>query len=758
MFSVIMSAVSVSGHQKKLMLAVKRLYDLQRAHNHTDRAGGGTLQRKPTAALELMTIEHTPTHTVHVHTRSDNPNDCCPSPRIPRALLSFQDSELSAELQNAMMGNVGGAVDESFSIRGSASAARSVSQESISMRSRGSGNSGSSNYGHSQHHQTALPSVRTSSRSEESVRTGAVKCEGSSLGDRSIQRSPEVWEQSAIPNKLPFSTLTPPLSPCKRPHFVYPAVPPKAKHIQSHNHLYQPQHHPPSTSSCPSPQTSPTQKACHYLHAQTACISRAPRVHSKALSGDVSPLEAQHGQSPGNDSRKGPHKKRTQSLTRFPLSNGKPDEDNDLTPPYTFSSSVVIPSYATLSRKPGRGRTNVTENHHHINRSHSFAVRSRRKGPPPPPPKRMSSASGSPAHPPGNEKVDAEVKGEVEALKIGSVRSIAARLEGNSRNSSPSRRIDIPPTEIPVSPVFSRLSSPVSHIVQQHPKPVPAVGLGALKKTGSERTKEEAVKQRVGGREGTITTQKNGRSKSTTASPNHSSADHLPFAEEGNLTIKQRPRTAAEVKTPLEGPALSPYSLVLPEFNLKESDTVKRRHKPKESSTPEEATAATGEENLSQPNHICVQNSVKTLSNNDNDSRPSANVFQRVGSTRKVLKPPVSSKPPISLQQPFNSKTATPQKTLCSMPASTQTAIPKLTNVQIHTVSQTPCGSIQTPFLKLVKPAQTVMSKQESPQKGAALRIPHPSVTSTTGDGVNMSVTELCFDQKYFRMELFAHR
>lgn len=734
------------------MLAVKRLYDLQRAQNHTDRAGGGTLQRKPTAALELMTIEHTPTHTVHVHTRSDNPNDCCPSPRTPRTLLSFKDSELSAELQNAMMGNVGWAVDESFSIRGSASDTRSVSQESISIRSRGSGNSGNSNCGHSQHHQTVLLSARTSSCSEESPQTGAVKCEGSSPGDRSIQRPPEVWGQSATPNKLPFSTLTHPLTPSKRPHFVYPAVPPKAKHIQSHNHLYQPQHHPPSTSSCPSPQPSPTQKACYYLYAQKECISRAPRVHSKPLTGDVSPLEAQHGQKPGNDSHKGPHKKRTQSLTRFPLSNSEPDEDNDLTPPYTSSSSVVIPSYATLSRKPGHRHTNVTENYRHMNRSHSFAVRSRRKGPPPPPPKRMSSASSSPAHPPGIEKVDAEVKGEVEALNIGSVRSIAARLEGNSRNSSPSRRIDIPPTQIPVSPVFGRLSSPVPHIVQQRPKPIPAVGLWALKKTGSERSKEEAVKQRVGGREGTITnndiTKKNGRSKNTTASPNHSSADHLPFAEEGNLTIKQRPRTAAEVKSPLEGPAPSPYSLVLPEFNLKESDTVKRRHKSKDCSTPEEATAATGEDNLSQPNHLCVQNSVTTLSNNN--SQPSANVFQRVGSTRKVLKPPMSSNPPSSLQQP--------QKTVCSIPASTQTAIPKLTNVQICTVSQKLCGSIQTPFPKLVKPAQTVMSKQESPQKGAALRILQPSLTSTTGDGVNMSVTELCFDQKYFRMELFANR
>ncbi|GLD57784.1 caskin-2-like protein [Lates japonicus] len=204
-----------------------------------------------------------------------------------------------------------------------------------------------------------------------------------------------------------------------------------------------------------------------------------------------------------------------------------------------------MPSYATLSRRPGRGHTSATGAQRHINRSHSFALRSRRKGPPPPPPKRMSSVSGSPARQPGNGKVtEPEVKAGVEVESAGSVRSITARLEGSSSSSSPSRRIDIPPTHIPVSPVFSPVSSPIphgipSHIILMHTKPVPALGLGGLKKTGSERTEGDADGQRGG----------------------------------GNLTIKQRPRVAVVTGPALvnssEDPVQTPKQPGAARFNLK---------------------------------------------------------------------------------------------------------------------------------------------------------------------------------------------
>ncbi|XP_040922573.1 caskin-2-like isoform X2 [Toxotes jaculatrix] len=760
------------GHQKKLMIAVKRLCDLQRSRNNADRAGGGTLRRKPPAALELVAIEHTPTHNVHTHTHSDVPPDnCCPSPRTPRALLSFQDSELSAELQSAMMGRAGGGgAAEAFGIRGVTSAAAisamSVSQESIGMRSRGSGNSGNSghsNSGYSHEPQGTPSSARTSSRSEESVGCGGgeeAKRGGTSPGGRNRQRPTEMWEhqsRSATPNKLPFSPLTPPLTPSKMPRFAYPAVPPKAKHFQSPNRLYQPQHHPPSSPSSTSPQPSPTQKAFSYIQAHAGGINGAPRVLPKPLPGAVPLLGPRPGQAPVDDSQRGLHKKFSQSLTRYAMSDGEPDEDDDLAVPCSSLSSAVMPSYATLSRRPGRGHTSATGAQRHINRSHSFAVRSRRKGPPPPPPKRMSSVSGSPTRQVGNGKVvEPEVKGGVEVESAGSVRSIAARLEGSSSSSSPSRRIDIPPTQIPVSPVFSPVSSPIlhgipSHIILQHSKPVPALGLGGLRRTGSERTEGDTDIQRSGGTGGTPEEKEKARkgertSKSSAQSPKHSSCDHLPFAEEGNLTIKQRPRMAvatqaeAEVKTPPEPPNI----LELPEFNLKESDTVKRRHKPKDkdASLPEEASTPSRDDSHPQTtNHNGnTHDDAKTPSNEE----PQRNVFQRVGSMGKGPKPLVSSKPSSPLKQPlYNSRPTTPQKTPPPVQASAQTAIPKLTSVQIHTVSPKLGGSIHTqtcaPSPKPVKHPQTLMPKPESPQKAAGVSASRlPQLSSPSAAGLNV--------------------
>lgn len=716
------------------MLAVKRLSDLQRSRNHSVRTGGDTLRRKPPAALELVAIEHTPTHNVHAQGRSDGLSDnCCPSPHTPRALLSFQDSELSAELQSAMMGRAGGGATEAFGIRGVAPAAMSVSQESISMRSRGSGNSGNSgnsNSGYSQEHQATPCPARTCGWSEESLGSG-----GSSPGGRSRPRPTEMWEhqsRSTTPNKIPFSPLTPPLTPSKMPRFAYPAVPPKTKH-------YQPQHHAPPSPSAPSPQPSLTQKAFSYL--QTTGMNGASRVLSKPLPGAVPLLgpPQRSGQAVGGDTQKGPHKKRSQSLNRYALSDGEPEEDDEITVPCTSASSAVMPSYATLSRRPGRGHTSATGAQRHINRSHSFAVRSKRKGPPPPPPKRMSSVSGSPAHLPRSEKmVETEMKEGVELESAGSVRSIAARLEGSSSSSSPSRRIDIPPTHVPVSPDFSPVHSPIphripSHIILQHSRAVPTLGLAGLRRTGSEKTGD--CDREKGGSSGGVFEGKEKPRRGVTcksASPlKHISSERLPFAEEGNLTIKQRPRLAVEDRTtPQEGPVQAPNSLELPEFNLKESDTVKRRHKPKDkdTSSPEELTAPNrGYSHPQNTNH-----SVHTY-NHISDNQPQKNVFQRIGSMGKGPKPLVSSKPSSPLTLPPNSKPTSPQKT--ASPA--LTAIPKLTSVQIHTVSPKLGGSthIQTCLLspKAVRHPLTV-----SPQKAAGVsvsRFPQSSAASSSTPG-----------------------
>uniref|UniRef100_A0AAQ4PX66 Caskin-2 n=1 Tax=Gasterosteus aculeatus aculeatus TaxID=481459 RepID=A0AAQ4PX66_GASAC len=576
------------GHQKKLMLAVKRLCDLQRSRNQADPAGGGTLRRNRPAALETVSIEHTATHNMTADDRR-------PSPRTPRALLSFQDSQLSAELQSAMMGRAGAGAGEAFAIRGGALCGGHVSQP----------------------------------------------------GDR--PQPPEMWEhRCATANGLPCPPLTPPLTPSNTPRFAYPAVPAKVKPFQSPQRLRQAPHQPACSAPSPSPLPSPAQQAFSYLHGRAGGVLARPLP--------------------------GPHKKRAQSLTRCALSDGEPDEGDDLAAGSGPAPSAAVPSYATLSRRPGRGHAGASGAQRHVNRSHSFAARSRRKGPPPAPPKRMSSVSGSPVRHPGNGEAEgARLEQGAEPEGAGSVRSIAARLEGGSG-------MDMAPAHVQLSPIFTPVSCPGPHVLQHH-KPVPALGLGGLRRTGSERTEAEAARLR--GPEGAKDDPRNrdGTSKSATAaSPRHDPGGRLPFAEDGNLTIKQRP---AAVKTP--------SSLELPEFNLKESDTVKRRHKPKDSLTPEEAASPSAED---------------TPPPSDAAQRP-GNVFRRAGSLGKGPKPPVSSKPSSPLKQ------ASP-----SGRAGGHAPIPQLTSIQVHKVSPQLAGLIHAQTCAAANP-QPARAKPESPQKAS---------------------------------------
>ncbi|KAK7805303.1 hypothetical protein U0070_027142 [Myodes glareolus] len=119
--------VNKLGHQKKLMLGVRRLAELRRGLLHGEALGEGG--RRLTRGPELMAIEGLE-------------NGESPAMAGPR-LLTFQGSELSPELQAAMAG--GG--PEPLPLP----PARSPSQESIGARSRGSG--------HSQEQPVSQPSI-----------------------------------------------------------------------------------------------------------------------------------------------------------------------------------------------------------------------------------------------------------------------------------------------------------------------------------------------------------------------------------------------------------------------------------------------------------------------------------------------------------------------------------------------------------------------------------------------------------------------
>ncbi|NXE38645.1 CSKI2 protein, partial [Ptilorrhoa leucosticta] len=170
--------------------------------------------------------------------------------------------------------------------------------------------------------------------------------------------------------------------------------------------------------------------------------------------------------------------------------------------------SSTLGSYATLTRRPGRSQMPraCLQADAKVTRSQSFAIRAKRKGPPPPPPKRLSSVSSALA-----AEADSEQPPNPE------------------RQPAPRRR------------TVSEPSAPMTEAAAQ----------GEREDTCSD-TEEEA---------------KPGVSSS---SSQNSSSECIPFAEEGNLTIKQRPKPSGHPKADVAEPPVL-------EFNLTESDTVKRR-------------------------------------------------------------------------------------------------------------------------------------------------------------------------------------
>ncbi|NXA73475.1 CSKI2 protein, partial [Thryothorus ludovicianus] len=221
------------------------------------------------------------------------------------------------------------------------------------------------------------------------------------------------------------------------------------------------------------------------------------------------------------------HKKRSHSLNRYALSDGEHEEEEG-------APSSTLGSYATLTRRPGRSQMPraCLQAEAKVTRSQSFAIRAKRKGPPPPPPKRLSSVSSA----------------------------LAAEADGEQPPRDPFE------SGKPRRRTVSEPSSPMTEVAAQ----------GEQEDACSD-TEEEA---------------KPGVSSS---SSQNSSSECIPFAEEGNLTIKQRPKPSGHSKAvpdmehgsqPAEPqgsagqePAAPAVTKELPvlEFNLTESDTVKRR-------------------------------------------------------------------------------------------------------------------------------------------------------------------------------------
>eukprot|EP00063_Salmo_salar_P068732 XP_014043567.1 PREDICTED: caskin-2-like [Salmo salar] len=309
-----------------------------------------------------------------------------------------------------------------------------------------------------------------------------------------------------------------------------------------------------------------------------------------------------------------------------------------------------------------------------VGRSQSFAVRARKKGPPPAPPKRLSSVSSSPSV--GSMENMAPSPGGVETDSPGSVRSIAACLEASTEGKSLSRpRLDLLQPE-PLLPSLTpsgleprEASAGMKRRVQSECVPAQTDIPDHDPERGVKSDSEEE-EPKAPGLDGS-------------SSPHNSSSECIPFAEEGNLTIKQRPkvggplRAESTVEIPADKNGPTKTALEVPEFNLKESDTVKRRYKPKDHAGSSPTSDSEGQiESDSSPgsraqSQSCEEVSLVSL----RISEASLEGLENLAGTGTPLKPPVSPKPHSSHRPPVTA----PKPSRHSLAAATAIVPPTMT-------------------------------------------------------------------------------
>ncbi|XP_042654239.1 caskin-1 [Tyto alba] len=601
------------GHQKKLMLAVKKLAELQRAE--LGKYEPGTLKRKAAAAAcpEVLAIESPPPEPPE-----------CQSPKM----TTFQDSELSSELQVAMTGE---APEEPPEKAANPAAPGYRSPPGLGGRARLMSSS-----------QELLgdgpraPPASAISKSQEYLAEGAGEGPPAPPKEGRPPRHGHPVKRASVPPvpgkpRQPFppsaGQLTPPQTPGK-PRPPSPQGPHATAKVKPTPQLLPPGERPASPRSLPQ---SPTHRGFAYVLPQPAeGEGGPPGVPVLPVSVPVLclPPAGEGEEEPGRP------KKRAHSLNRYAASDSEQERDELLVPdagPYATVQRRVGRSHSV--RAPAGGDKNV-------NRSQSFAVRPKKKGPPPPPPKRSSSAISSAGMaedfpkegegeaaagpPPPTTTTTAAAEGEsrreqrrasdlggsVDTGSAGSVRSIAAMLEmssigggGPGAGAAPEGYY-LQPGAPPGSPERARVATVLATV--KHKEAIgldgevvnrrrtisgPVTGLvAAARRERADSLRSEAGGDGPGDR---LRVERGG------------SPDGIPFAEEGNLTIKQRPRPLGPARGET-GEGLSPAhrhgdlgkveaSATLKRrirarqsqqdgvrFVLTESDTVKRRPKAKD--------------------------------------------------------------------------------------------------------------------------------------------------------------------------------
>ncbi|XP_053299570.1 caskin-1 [Pleuronectes platessa] len=552
--------VTKLGHQKKLMLAVKRLAEMQRGSE-----GRGSLRKKPppiTQQQEVMSIDSPP-----------------PEELMSPKMSTFQDSELSSELQSAMTQpgqevkaqrtrSVSKDHDE-VTAGGGGGGTGPPKKEARTMRQQSSQGSTSSHRGsvssqgkhrHS-HSQPAPPytppHTPTKSRTSSSSSTSSVQSTASSQSKTKPQY---------IHGERPHSPRShPPQSPT---HRGAPGPPPQQQHpgVQP-PHQAQPQ---------PQPQPHPQMQGMEVRENQQ------PQVPLLCL-----PPEAELAEGEGAEPSE-LQKKRAHSLNRYAVSDGECDDraargggEGEAEVIVSQSSKVIRAEgvkYATVTPRVSRSHSARNQDKNgNRNHSQTLALRQKKKGPPPPPPKRSSSAisssnsnlSDANAQPATltttggmldvpylqqrrasdlGVSVDA---GVVETNSMGSVRSIAAMLEMSSIGGG-AKGMAIQKNFLQVGKtsretigldgeVVNRrrtISGPVTELVaaarrhQPTPSALPCPAVQPEPETTAPTVNSSSPHPPS--------------SPHPSSGGSGSSTENLPFAEEGGLTIRRQGRGEGE--------------------------------------------------------------------------------------------------------------------------------------------------------------------------------------------------------------------
>ncbi|XP_061829672.1 caskin-1 isoform X6 [Nerophis lumbriciformis] len=500
------------GHQKKLMLAVKRLAEMQRNSD-----GRGSLRKKPppiTQQQEVISMDSPP------------PDDVT-SPKMS----TFQDSELSSELQNAMTH--------------SAQPARTPSKDPDDVNA-----------------------VVVGPPKKEARTMRQQSSQGSSSSHRSSASSQGKHRHA---HSQPAPPYTPPHTPTKTrtssssssASSVQSTSSPQSKHKVSPQFLQgerpqSPRSHPPQS---PNSRGVPVQSPHHPQNQETS-EGAQPQLPLLCLPPEAEPADGDEADSSALQ------KKRAHSLTRHAVSDGECDERT--VGGGGGRSGEAASSLGSNVRADGGKYATVT---HRVSRSHSvrnqdktiaryqpqsITLRQKKKGPPPPPPKRSSSAISSSnlsegTAPPAvanttggmldvpyhqqRRASDVGVSAEttaVETNSMGSVRSIAAMLEMSSIGGG-AKGMALQKNFLQAGKTRETIGLDGEVVNRRRTISGPVMELVAAARR--EQPPPSVISQPE-------SSPPHGTAPSPNPSPGDScsSSEHLPFAEEGSMTIRRQGR------------------------------------------------------------------------------------------------------------------------------------------------------------------------------------------------------------------------